>query len=146
MTMKEGVIRVVGRLTAVVALLVGTPSLADQSPLVKPAACSNATLKGTYLYHHTGILEGQPYAESGREVYDGAGGLVLSYRGSDGAGGTERASYRVHADCTAKTTYSDGQAAESFVSPDGSRFTYTITRARGSKINALSGTEVRVAP
>ena len=146
MTTKVHVIRLVGRSMAVVALLVGAPSFADQRPLVKPAACSNATLKGTYLYHHTGILEGQPYAESGREVYDGAGGLVLSYRGSDGAAGTELARYVVHADCTAKTTYADGQAAESFLSPDGSRFTYTITRARGSKINALSGTEVRVAP
>ena len=146
MTTQKQVMRIVGRSTAVVALLLGAPSLAVQPPWVKPVICSDATLKGTYLYHHTGILEGQPYAESGREVYDGAGGIVLSFRGSDGAKGTERARYRVNADCTAKATYPDGQAAESFVSPDGSRFTYTITRARGNKITALAGTEVRVAP
>jgi hypothetical protein len=132
--------RGLGPSTVLAALLVGAPSLA------KPATCSNATLKGTYLYHHTGILEGQPYAESGREVYDGGGGIVLTFRGSDGVTGTVKASYRVNADCTAKASYPDGQAAESFVSPDGSRFTYTITRARGNKINVLAGTEVRVAP
>ena len=131
---------------ALLALMLGAPSFADQRQLGKPVACSNATLKGIYLYHHVGILEGHPYAESGREVYDGAGGIVLSFRGSDGATGTEPARYRVNADCTAKATYPDGQAAESFVSPDGSRFTYTITRARGNKITVLAGTEVRVAP
>ncbi|MFM8259714.1 MAG: hypothetical protein ACKN83_07815 [Vulcanococcus sp.] len=53
-----------------------------------PLPCSNATLKGTYLY-----------SGSGREVCDGQGGIVLSYRGS---GGVEKAT--------------------SFISPDGSRF------------------------
>ncbi|MFN5161377.1 MAG: hypothetical protein ACK5IA_05765 [Cyanobacteriota bacterium] len=36
-----------------------------------PLPCSNATLKGTYLYNESGVLNGKPYAESGREVYDG---------------------------------------------------------------------------
>jgi hypothetical protein len=31
-------------------------------------ACSNATLKGTYLLSESGVLNGKPYAESGREV------------------------------------------------------------------------------
>lgn len=38
--------------------------------------CSNATLKGTYFYNESGVLTGKPFAESGREVYDGQGGSV----------------------------------------------------------------------
>ena len=124
----------------VLALAAGTAASAT------PLPCSNATLKGTYLYSESGMLNGKPYAESGREVYDGQGGLVLSYRGSDGSGGVEKATYRVSADCIGTATYPDGQKATSFVSPDGSRFVYTITAAPGSQPTALSGSELRVAP
>jgi len=110
------------------------------------ARCSNATLKGTYLFHHSGILEGQPYAESGRAVYDGKGGLVVAYQDSAGSGGTEKATYTVSADCIGKVTYDNGQIETSFISPDGSRFTYTMTVPPGRKPTALSGIEVRVAP
>ncbi len=92
-----------------------------------------ATLKGTYLYNHVGSLEGQPYAESGREVYDGKGGI-------------EKAAYSVRADCIGTTVYADGQAATSFLSPDGRDFTYTITAAPGAKPTALAGSERRLAP
>ncbi|WP_411869675.1 hypothetical protein [Vulcanococcus limneticus] len=111
-----------------------------------PLPCSNATLKGTYLYNESGVLNGKPYAESGREVYDGQGGIVLSYQGSDGSGGVEMATYSVSADCIGTATYPDGQKATSFISPDGSRFVYTITAAPGGQPTALSGSEVRVAP
>ena len=50
-------------------------------------------------------------------MYDGRGGIVLSYRGSDGSGGVEKAT--------------------SFISPDGSRFVYTITAAPGSQPGRL---------
>ena len=106
-------------------MLLATCSAASATPL----PCGNATLKGTYLYNESGVLNGNPYAESGREVYDGQGGIVLSYRGS---GGVEKATYRVNADCTATATYPDGQKATSFISPDGSRFVYTVTAAPGS--------------
>jgi hypothetical protein len=125
----------------------GVIALAVQAAAsAQPSACSNATLKGTYLYNHSGVLDGKPYAESGREVYDGKGGIVLSFKGSDGSGGVERATYRVSADCIGTATYPDGQKAISFISPDGSRFTYTITAAPGPLPTALSGSEVRVAP
>ncbi|MBU6353576.1 MAG: hypothetical protein KGQ81_01320 [Cyanobacteria bacterium REEB498] len=122
------------------------PLLSAPWALAKPPSCSNATLKGTYLYSSNGVLDGKPYAESGREVYDGQGGIVLSFRGSDGAGGTERASYSVSADCIGKAVYPDGQSAVSFISPDGSRFSYTIIRAPGDRRTSLSGWEIRVAP
>ena len=125
----------------------GVIALAVQAAAAaQPSACSKATLKGTYLYNHSGVLDGKPYAESGREVYDGKGGIVLSFKGSDGSGGVERATYRVSADCIGTATYPDGQKATSFISPDGSRFTYTITAAPGPLPTALSGSEVRVAP
>jgi len=132
--------RLLGLSLAVVPLLWAPGALA------KPPSCSNATLKGTYLYSSNGVLDGKPYAESGREVYDGQGGIVLSFRGSDGAGGTERASYSVSADCIGKAVYPDGQSAVSFISPDGSRFSYTIIRAPGDRRTSLSGWEIRVAP
>ena len=111
-----------------------------------PLPCSNATLKGTYLYNSSGVLNGQPYAESGREEYDGKGGIVLNYQGSDGAGGVEVGRYSVSGDCIGTMWYPDGQKATSFISSDGSRFTYTITTAPGKETTALSGWEIRVAP
>jgi hypothetical protein len=37
--------------------------------------------------HHAefALVLGHAYAESGREVYDGQGGIVLSHQGSDGS-------------------------------------------------------------
>jgi hypothetical protein len=128
--------------TPLIVLALAAASTASATPL----PCSNATLKGTYLYNASGVLNGKPYAESGREVYDGQGGIVLSYRGSDGSGGVERATYSVSADCIGTATYPDGQKATSFISPDGSRFVYTITAAPGGQPTALSGTETRVSP
>jgi hypothetical protein len=123
------------------------PSVGWAAPVVpQTPSCSTATLKGTYLYSSMGVLDGKPYAESGREQYDGQGGIVLTYRGSDGAGGTVRARYSVSADCIGKAVYPDGQSAISFISPDGSRFSYTITRTPGDRRSALSGWEIRVAP
>jgi hypothetical protein len=135
--------RLIQALLMPVALM---PLAFGASASAAPQGCSNATLKGVYLYSESGVLNGRAYAESGREVYDGQGGLVLTYRGSDGSGGSERGTYRVSADCIGTATYPDGQTATSFISPDGSRFTYTITGAPGRRRNALSGWEVRVAP
>jgi hypothetical protein len=120
--------------------------VAGSAASAQPLPCSKATLKGTYLYNESGVLNGKPYAESGREVYDGRGGIVLSYQGSDGAGGVEKATYNVNPNCIGTAIYPDGQKATSFISPDGSRFVYTITAAPGSQSTALSGSEVRVAP
>jgi len=140
------------RLPTVPALLVSlltltsAPAAWAEQPSAPSSRCNNATLKGTYLYSSVGILDGKPYAESGQEVYDGKGGIVLSFRGSDGSGGIKKATYSVNADCTAKATYPDDQKATSFVSPDGSRFVYTITRGPGVRPTVLSGWEIRVDP
>jgi hypothetical protein len=108
--------------------------------------CSVATLKGTYLYSSIGVLDGKPYAESGREVYDGKGGVELSFSGSGGATGTMRTTYTISPDCVGKAVYPYGQTLSSFISPDGSRFVYTIIRGPRDRPVALSGWEIRVAP
>ena len=125
--------------------IVGDLALAEER-LIAPAQCSIATLKGTYLYSSIGVLDGKTYAESGREVYDGKGGVELTFSGSGGAAGTMRARYTVSPDCIGKAVYPYGQTLSSFISPDGSRFTYTITRGPGDRPTALSGWEIRVAP
>lgn len=111
-----------------------------------PLRCNNATLKGIYLYSSIGILDGKPYAESGREVYDGKGGVELTFSGTGGVADTMQARYSVSPDCTGKALYPYGQSLVSFISPDGSRFSYTITRGPGDRPTALSGWEIRVAP
>jgi hypothetical protein len=133
-------------LLASLLTLVLAPAAWAEQPSAPSNRCNNATLKGTYLYSSVGMLDGKPYAESGQEVYDGQGGIVLSFRGSDGSGGIKKATYSVNADCTATATYPDDQKATSFVSPDGSRFVYTITRGPGVRPTVLSGWEIRVDP
>jgi hypothetical protein len=79
-------------------------------------------------------------------VYDGKGGVVLTYSGTGGAAGTMNATYSVSPDCIGRAKYPYGQSLVSFISPDGSRFSYTITRGPGERPTALSGGEIRVHP
>jgi hypothetical protein len=106
--------------------LVWAPAAWAEQPSAPSSRCNNATLKGTYLYSLVGILDGKTYAEAGREVYDGKVGVELTYRGIGGATGTIRTTYRV--------------------SPDSSRFAYTITHGPGDRPTVLSGWEIRVDP
>ena len=126
--------------------LLAPPTALAEQPSNQSSGCNNATLKGTYLYSSIGMLDGKPYAESGREVYDGKGGVELTYSGTGDATGTMRATYNVTPDCIGKAVYPYGQTINSVISPDGSRFSYTITRGPGNRPTALSGWEIRVAP
>ena len=126
--------------------LVWAPAAWAEQPSAPSSRCTNATLKGTYLYSSVGMLDGKPYAEAGREVYDGKGGVELTYRGTGGATGTMRTTYSVSNDCISTTKYPDGEETTGFISPDGSRLVYTIKAAPGSKPTALSGLEIRVDP
>jgi hypothetical protein len=126
-------------------IIIANAAVAEEKS-APPAQCSVATLKGVYIYSSIGFLDGKPYAESGREVYDGKGGVELTFSGTGAAAGTMRASYSVSADCIGKAMYPYGQNLVSFISPDGSRFSYIITRGPGERPTALSGWEIRVAP
>jgi hypothetical protein len=126
--------------------LLGINAAWAEPPAAASARCSVATLKGTYLYSSIGTLDGKPYAESGREVYDGKRGVELTFSGTGGAGGTMRTTYTVSPDCIGKAVYPYGQTLSSFISPDGSRFVYTMIRGPGDRPTALSSWEIRVAP
>ena len=87
------------RLLTLPALLVSlltmtwAPAAWAEQPSSPSSRCNNATLKGTYLYSSVGMLDGKPYAEAGREVYDGKGGVELTYRGTGGVTGTMRTTW-----------------------------------------------------
>ena len=85
--------------------LVWSPTAWAEQPSSPSSRCNNATLKGTYLYSSVGMLDGKPYAEAGREVYDGNGGVELTYRGTGGVTGTMRTTYTVSPDCIGKGVY-----------------------------------------
>ncbi len=126
--------------------LIGANAALAEEKSITPTQCSIATLKGVYIYSSIGFMDGKPYAESGREIYDGEGNVELTYSGTGGVTGTMRTKYSVSADCIGKAVYPYGQSLVSFISPDGSRFSYTITRGPGEKPTALSGWEIRVSP
>ena len=102
--------------------LVWAPAAWAEQASSPSGRCNSATLKGTYIYSSVGMLDGKPYAEAGREVYDGKGGVELTYRGTGGATGTMLATYSVTPDCIGTAMYPYGQSLVSFISPDGSRF------------------------
>ena len=93
-----------------------------------PATCSEATLRGTYLFATNGLtVHGKnqvPFAASGYEVYDGRGHVrdVVSF--SVNGKITRRqhltGTYTVNADCTGTATYADGTHGDLFIAPDGS--------------------------
>ena len=91
-----------------VLTLVWAPAAWAEQPSAPSSRCNNATLKGTYLYSSVGMLDGKPYAEAGREVYDGKGGVELTYRGTGGATDTMRNTYSVSPDCIDKAVYPYG--------------------------------------
>ena len=132
-------------LVSLVSLLWSPTAWAEQ-PSAPSSRCNIATLNGTYLYSSVGMLDGKLYAEAGREIYDGKGGVELTYRGTGGATGTMRTTYSVSPDCIGTAMYPYGQSLVSFISPDGSRFAYTITRGPGERPTVLSGWEIRVVP
>ena len=62
------------------------------------------------------------------------------------ATGTMRTTYSVSPDCIGRAVYPYGPTLVSFISPDGSRFAYTITRGPGDRPTVISGWEIRVDP
>ena len=126
--------------------LIGANAALAEEKSIAPTQCSIATLKGVYIYSSIGFLDGKSYAESGREIYDGKGNVELTYSGTGGVTGTMRTKYSVSADCIGKAVYPYGQSLVSFISPDGSRFSYINRRGPGDRSTALSGWEIRVSP
>ena len=100
------------------------------------AKCSNATLKGTYLFAQNGVEikgdEQRPFALAGFDVFDG-NGKVKGVDSSNFNGEITRnerfsGTYNVKADCTGTATYSDGTRYDQFIAPDGSQLTFVLTK------------------
>ena len=109
--------------------------LAVMASSAQAATCSQATLKGTYLYSYTGtVVSGQdrgPFAYSGYDKYDGQG-RARSIATSNTNGKIEKragygGTYVVYSNCIGVLKYSDGTAYDVFVAPDGSSLTFTDT-------------------
>ena len=79
-------------------------------------------------------------------MYDDKGGVDLTFSETGGAAGKMQARYSVSSDCIGKAMYPYGQSLVNFIRPDGSRFSYIITRGPGERPTALSGWEIRVSP
>ena len=98
-----------------------------------PAKCSEATLRGTYLFAFNGVEirgndERVPFALAGYAVFDGVGkekGVASSnFNGEVTRNEPVSATYTVKADCTGTVTYRDGSRIDVFIAPDGSMFTF----------------------
>ena len=104
--------------------------------------CSEATLHGTYLAAHDGVVveetqEGPPqgpYALAGYEVFDGNGSVKgvfsLNFTGNVFHNESLQGTYTVEENCTGTTTYvSDGVTYEAdlYIAPDGSMYTFVQT-------------------
>lgn len=136
-----------GALLAICGAALVSPAQADW----RPAACSNATLKGTYLFAFYAWIIGeqgrQPTAAAGQEVYDGEGKGTgvnsLSINGVISRLVPYTFTYTVNADCTGVSTVdTDGAIThyDIFVAPSGEEFVFLQTDTG----NVAAGTEPRV--
>jgi hypothetical protein len=101
------------------------------------AKCSEATLKGTYLFAQNGVeIKGndqRPFALAGYDVFDGNGKVkgVASgnFNGEVFRNDPFTGTYTVKANCTGTVTFTDGAAAQGdvFIAPDGSKFAFVRT-------------------
>jgi hypothetical protein len=114
-------------------LAVGTGFANDEN--ASGAKCSEATLKGTYLFAQNGVeikgTDQRPFALAGYDVFDG-NGEVKGVASGNFNGETFRneplsGTYSVKANCTGTFTFKDGTRYDQFIAPDGSMFTFVRT-------------------
>src|SRR5215211_5016826 len=129
---------------ALILLVVGAAALttvgagyAKNEDASSKAKCSEATLKGTYLFAQNGVeIKGndqRPFAIAGYDVFDG-NGEVKGVASGNFNGETFRndrfsGTYSVKANCTGTVTFKDGAATQGdmFIAPDGSMFAFVRT-------------------
>jgi type II secretory pathway pseudopilin PulG len=121
------------------------------------AKCSEATLKGTYLFAQDGVnLTGNdqvPFAIAGYQVYNGNGKVRGVQSGNFGGQVFRKepftGTYTVKADCIATVTYNGGEPVvyDQFVAPDGSKFTFVQVKPPEDVTSAFEvrGSAKRVA-
>jgi hypothetical protein len=120
---------------AAVLTSVGVGHAKDEDTSSSRAKCSEATLKGTYLFAQNGVeIKGndqKPFAIAGHDVFDGKG-KVKGRASGNLNGETFRNSslsgtYTVKANCTGTFTFTDGTRYDIFLAPDGSKFAFVRT-------------------
>jgi hypothetical protein len=127
---------VLGVVGLVGVLVVGRGFANDEN--ASRAKCSEATLKGTYLFAQNGVeIKGndqRPFALAGYDVFDGNGKVRGVSSGNFGGEVFRKdpftGTYTVKANCTGTVTFRDGGAAtqgDVFIAPDGSKFAFVRT-------------------
>src|SRR5215208_1698022 len=115
------------------------------------AKCSEATLNGTYLFAHDGVVisgkDQGPFAIAGMEKYDG-NGKVKAVASANFNGDVARhqsipGTYSVNADCTSTATYGPTEALDVFIAPNGSMFTFVQIKPSDA---VTSGFELQERP
>jgi hypothetical protein len=127
---------VLGVLGLLGVLAVGRGFAEDENASSR-AKCSEATLKGTYLFAQNGVeINGndqRPFAIAGYDVFDGNGEVKgvasgnfngQTFRNESGSG-----TYSVKANCTGTLTFTNGTRYDTFmfIAPDGSKFAFVRT-------------------
>jgi hypothetical protein len=120
-----------------VAFLVGAQGYARGAEDDSKATCSEATLRGTYLFAFDGVQIKEndhghaPLAVAGYEVYDGKGEVngvaSTSVEGEISSNVSVSSTYTVNDDCIGTVTYTDGSQVDQFIAPDGSMLTFVQT-------------------
>jgi hypothetical protein len=108
---------------------------AGATPDAAAATCSEATLRGTYLFANEGFaVRGKvqvPFANAGQEVYDGRGNVravsTFSTNGKITRFDHTTGKYTIKPDCTGSVSYADGTRYDQFVAPDGSQLVFVET-------------------
>jgi hypothetical protein len=134
-----------GGLALILLVVVGAAALlttigagyAKNEDAASKAKCSEATLKGTYLFAQNGVeIKGndqRPFAIAGYDVFDGNGKVrgVSSgnFNGEVFRNDRFSGTYSVKANCTGTVTFKDGAATQGdvFIAPDGSKFAFVRT-------------------
>jgi hypothetical protein len=125
---------VLGVLGLLGVLAVGRGFASDEK--ATGAKCSEATLKGTYLFAQNGVeikgnSEQRPFAIAGYDVFDG-NGEVRGVSSGNFNGEVFRkdpftGTYTVKANCTGTVAYRDGPQIDVFIAPDGSKLAFVRT-------------------
>jgi hypothetical protein len=131
-----------GKLKSIFILLAlmtsGVPAVA--SPASAGDQCSLATMKGAYLYAQDGIILGklahknQPFAQAGREYFDGKGGMSGIYSGNFNGiitRGNYKGTYTMEANCSGTVIFEDDRKVVSrydiYATQGGSEFVFVQT-------------------
>jgi hypothetical protein len=100
------------------------------------AKCSEATLKGTYLFAYDGVeIKGDeqvPFALAGYDVFDGSGKVKTFFsrnvNGEVSRNESLSGTYSVKSNCTGTLAFADGTRFDQFIAPDGSKLTFVQTK------------------